>query len=202
MTNESPVIAAFDFDGTITTRDTLLPFLLFTTGYWKSFWKFIKLGSCIISYLAGYTPRQETKERVLTEFFKHTHLYKLEQLGASFAVSYQLKRMIKPEAQKKLDWHRKQNHRCILISASIDTYLIPWYKQAGFSDLICSRLDTTPSDMVTGSLKGLNCWGPEKTRRLNELLAKENHYTLYAYGDSRGDRELLAAADFAFYRSF
>ena len=87
---------------------------------------------------------------------------------------------------------------CVLISASIDAYLDPWSKLAGFDHVICSRLETTPAGNVTGRLVGLNCWGPEKVRRLEELFGPLKKYTLYAYGDSRGDKELLAGADYPF----
>lgn len=198
---QSNVIAAFDFDGTITTRDTLLPFLIYTTGYLKTCYKLAKLSPILIKYLINLNSRQQTKEIVLTEFFKGMPLGEFERLGAAFADSAILKKMIKKKAYERIKWHQKQNHRCILISASIDTYLLPWSKKAGFDDLLCSQVESTPEGIVTGLLKGSNCWGPEKMRRLDELI-KEKNYVLYAYGDSRGDQELLESADYAFYRTF
>jgi phosphatidylglycerophosphatase C len=55
---------------------------------------------------------------------------------------------------------------------------------------------------VTGRLAGANCYGPEKVRRLLALNPERESYTLFAYGDGRGDRELLAAADHPYYRCF
>jgi phosphoserine phosphatase len=41
-----------------------------------------------------------------------------------------------------------------------------------------------------------NCYGQEKVNRLLEVEPDRKNYYLYAYGDSRGDREMLAFADF------
>ncbi|MCU1390542.1 MAG: Phosphoserine phosphatase, partial [Ilumatobacteraceae bacterium] len=48
----------------------------------------------------------------------------------------------------------------------------------------------------TGRMAGDNCRGPEKVRRLRAWLADHQltDAELWAYGDSNGDRELLAAA--------
>jgi len=200
-----PIIAAFDFDGTITTKDSLLPFLIYTHGYFKTFYQLIKLIPAFFAYaMSGRSvspaTRQQTKEKVLTRFFAGTSLSELQEKGKDFASSRQLKAIIRPEAEKRISWHRAQNHRCILISASIEVYLAPWSKLHGFDDLICSTLEVTPSNKVTGNLQGLNCWGPEKTRRLQLLIGEKKSHTLYAYGDSLGDKELLELADYPFYR--
>ncbi|MBA3816722.1 MAG: HAD family hydrolase [Parachlamydiaceae bacterium] len=195
-----PVIAAFDFDGTITTRDSLLPFLFFSNGRITTLKKLAVLSPVFLKYFTGFNSRQQTKETVLGAFFKTMPLSWLMTLGELFAQSPHLDHLIRPEAKERIKWHLQQGHRCILISASINIYLNPWAKSFGFQDVISSRLKITKEGIVMGDLEGLNCWGPEKVRRLNELLGPRENYTLYAYGDSRGDQELLAAADFPFYR--
>lgn len=195
-----PVIAAFDFDGTITTRDSLLPFLFYATGNMTTFKKLTLLSPEFFKYITGFNSRQKTKESVLKEFFGGMPLDWIQALGELFSLSSNLDHLIRQEAKDRINWHLRQGHRCILISASIDVYLNPWSKIFGFQDVISSRLKITKEGMVTGDLDGLNCWGPEKMRRLNELLGSRENYILYAYGDSRGDKELLDAADYAFYR--
>ncbi len=198
--DSKPVIAAFDFDGTITTKDTLLPFLIYTHGYWKTFCRSIQLIPAFLGFSIGLVSRQQMKEKVLTRFFAGTSLSILQEEGKAFASSMMLKKMIRPGAEQRIAWHRAQNHRCVLISATIDVYLAPWIKLYGFDDLICSTLEVDASNLVTGKLKGLNCWGPEKTRRLELLVGRKEEYTLYAYGDSLGDRELLALADYSYLK--
>lgn len=197
---EKPVIAAFDFDGTITKRDTLISFLTFAAGKMATIKKLACLSPCLLGFLFRQVSRQEVKESILTSFFKGLPYHQLQELGEAFSQSPALSRLVYPAALKRLEWHRSQNHRCILISASIDIYLKPWGIKKGFNDLICSTLEVDQSGNVTGLLKGKNCWGPEKERRLLELVGPKENYILYAYGDSRGDEELLSHADYPFYR--
>jgi HAD superfamily hydrolase (TIGR01490 family) len=197
---EKPVIAAFDFDGTITKRDTLISFLSFVAGKRQTAKKLLLSSPQIIGFLLNQVSRQKAKEAVLTRFFKGVPYHQLQEMGEAFAHSPALSRLIYPAALKRLEWHRSQKHRCILISASIDVYLKPWSIQQGFDDLICSTLEVDENGNATGLLEGKNCWGAEKERRLKLLVGSKEDYVLYAYGDSRGDEELLSSADFPFYR--
>jgi HAD superfamily phosphoserine phosphatase-like hydrolase len=88
------------------------------------------------------------------------------------------------------------------VSASIDLYLRPWAERYGFEEILASTLEVDSKGNVTGKLKGKNCCGVEKTKRLTNYLGPKETYQLYAYGDSLGDQELLALADYPFYRSF
>jgi HAD superfamily hydrolase (TIGR01490 family) len=103
---------------------------------------------------------------------------------------------------QRFAWHKQQGHRCVIVSASLELYLRPWATAAGFNDVLGSRLEALDDGRTSGKLLGENCFGPEKMRRLETLLGPREGYTLYAYGDSRGDKELLSAADFAFYKKF
>jgi len=194
-----PVVAAFDFDGTLTYRDTLLPFLIFVCGWILSMIKFATLAPTLMSYGLGKLSRQEAKECVITTFFQGMNIDELRRHGEVFAQK-RLNSLLKPEGIRRVQWHKEQGHRCVLISASIDVYLDSWAKSVGFDDLLASRLATTHDDRITGKLLGENCRGAEKTKRLDELLGPRENYILYAYGDSRGDQELLAYADRAFFR--
>lgn len=199
MERKKTIVAAFDFDGTITTRDSLLPFLLYTTPWWKTFYKLGRLSPSFFTFLMNKNRRQQTKEDVLTAFFQGLPIDKFCELGHAYAHSTTLKNLIHPEALRRIAWHREQKHRCIVVSAAIESYLVPWSKHIGFDDVICSQIEVSPEGTVTGKLRGLNCWGPEKVQRLTELLGPKD-YILYAYGDSRGDQELLSLADYPFYR--
>jgi len=197
---QKPIVAAFDFDGTLTDRDSLPSFLCYTHGFVRTYFNFFCQLPLFAAYIASLRSRQQTKEAVLTQFFKEEQLQSLQEKGQEFAAK-KLNHLVKPEGLERLQWHLEQGHRCILISANLDLYLEPWAKKHGFHKAICSIVDSS-SGKVTGKLKGLNCWGPEKVRRLEELLGPKTNYTLYAYGDSRGDQELLELADHAFYRRF
>lgn len=195
----SQIVAAFDFDGTLTKRDTLVPFLLFSFGYKKVAAGLILLLPVFILYLFGRTSRQSVKEAILTRFLKGISSIRLEEMAKIFA-EQGFKNLLKQEAVKKLRWHQSQGHLCIIVSAGIEPYIKAWAEGAGVAITIASKLAIDSSLNVTGKIDGANCWGKEKVNRLKELLGEEKNYLLYAYGDSRGDKELLDYSDYPFYR--
>lgn len=200
MPSSSP-IAVFDFDHTLTNRESLVPFLFYVQGFWKTIYFFILLSPNFVRYLMGRLSRQEMKEKILSRFIGGKSFADVQALGKQYADN-QLDRYLKPEAIKRLTWHQAQGHRCLLVSASLEFYLIPWAMRHGFEAIIASRLEVTPDGYVTGRLAGLNCWGPEKERRLLAYLDLVKLAQLYVYGDSRGDQEILALAHYPFYRKF
>lgn len=202
-TPKSPkkIIAAFDFDGTLTYRDTLLSFLFFVAGPVPAVFKLLQQLPQIALALLSRNSRQKIKECVLTQFLGKMPAEKAYQLGKQFA-SQKIAQHLKLAAMQRLKWHRDQGHHCILISANLNLFLKPWGANSGFHEIITSECEVDPSGVLTGRLVGANCWGAEKFRRLSLSLGPRDDYILYAYGDSRGDKELLAAADYSFYRKW
>ena len=154
-------------------------------------------------YLLGFvfkiTSRSKVKEKIITRFFKGMKIEELKELGEKFAKT-KLPSLVKPEALNRIKWHKEQNHICVLISASLDIYLEPWAEFIGFNEILTSSLEVDSEKKITGKLQGFNCWGDEKVRRLTNLYGTKENYTLYAYGDSLGDQELLKYADYPFYK--
>lgn len=196
-----PVVAAFDFDGTLTRRDTLFPFLLHVAGPVKFSFKFIRLLATLTGYALGLVRNDIAKIRVLRCFLADMEIAALQQLAMEFAAE-KLPKLLRDEAMQRFEWHRQQGHRCVVISASLELYLRPWASTVGFDEVLGSRLEALNNGRTSGKLLGENCFGPEKMRRLEALLGPREGYTLYAYGDSRGDKELLSAADYPFFKSF
>lgn len=198
---DKPVVAAFDFDCTLTRRDTLLPFLLHTLGAATVARHAFVLFPTMAGYALGLVGNGVAKERVFVRCFAGMHVDELQQDGERFA-AYVLPGLLRHEAMQRLAWHKQQGHRCVVISASLELYVRPWAQRAGFDDVLATHLETQGDGCVTGKLSGANCFGVEKARRLAALLGVREGYTLYAYGDSRGDQELLSLADCAYYRQF
>lgn len=194
-----PVVAAFDFDGTLTRRDTLLPFLLHALGAAAVTRHALVLSPTLAGYVLGLIANHVAKERVLVRCFAGMKGKILQQHGESFA-SYVLPGLLRYESMQRYAWHKQQGHRCVVISASLELYVRPWANGAGFDDVIATQLETSEDGRCTGKILGANCFGIEKVNRLRVLLGERQGYTLYAYGDSRGDRELLSFADYAYYR--
>lgn len=196
---DKPVVAAFDFDGTMTRGDTLFPFLLFAAGPARFFRLFFLLLPTLLGYKLGIIKNNVAKEIVFTRFFAGTSIDSIQKIAYQFSTQ-KLPELIKPDAMSRFKWHKQQGHRCVLISASLDIYLQAWASSIGFDDVISSSLETTKDGCVTGKLAGANCFGAEKARRLYALMGDRSGYELYAYGDSTGDKELLSMADYAYYR--
>lgn len=194
-------VAVFDFDGTLTDRDSLLPFLYFCFGRWKTWWKLICLAPQGWHFYKKQLSRTEMKEEIFTAFFQGIPYDWVAAQGTLFAKS-QLDRFVKPEAMERLQWHLHRNDRCLLVSASIEAYLLPWAKAKGLEKVLCSRLACTSDGLVTGKLKGKNCWGEEKKQRLVDYLQGRLPTALYVYGDSLGDQAILEMATHPFYRIF
>ncbi len=192
------VVAAFDFDGTLTERDTLLSFFCFLTNRWTVGVEICKLLPQFLKYEWGNSSRQEIKEAIMTPFLKGRPLALVTEQALLFAQT-QLPSLVPQRRWARVAWHLKEGHRCILVSANLELYLQPWSVSVGFESVIASRCAVSPSGRLTGKLEGKNCWGPEKARRLSELLGHRDSYVLYAYGDSRGDQEMLALANYPVY---
>jgi phosphatidylglycerophosphatase C len=108
---------------------------------------------------------------------------------------------LRADTMALFDVHRTQGDTVLLVSASFEVYLRPLAELLGADDVLAARLDVGPDGRLTGRLAGANCRGPEKVRRLHawfdEHTGGRSNVHLTAYGDSSGDRELLADADVA-----
>ncbi len=200
MDEQQPVtVAAFDFDGTISTRDSLLPFLFFTKGAIRTLLGLLWLSPYLI--FRGFPDRHGAKERIFTHFFKGVALEEFQKLADLYAET-KLTKLIRPKALERIKWHKKQGHRLLIISASVEHYLKPWAKVQGFEAVLATKL-ATDDHHLTGKISGRNCRCEEKVKRLDSHLnLPKESYELYAYGDTRGDRELLAFSDHPGYRPF
>ena len=193
-------IAIFDFDNTLTTQDTLLPFIQKVVKPLRFYWGLFVLSPILIGYALGWIPNWRAKEELLTHFLAGLTEQQLQKLGQRFAAQ-KIPKLLRSEAVKRLSWHREQGHQTLLVSASLESYLLPWGKIIGFDYVIGTQLEAK-SGVLTGRILGKNCYGQEKVNRLREVLGDLNQYCIYAYGDSRGDRELLTIANYPYYRTF
>lgn len=195
---DSDVVAAFDFDGTISTCDSLQCFLRDNLGWPRFGWAILCALPWLIACAARLTDRHTAKEHLLRASLGGTPVEQAESWVARF-VDNELPRLLRPEMLARLAWHQAQGHRTVLVSASPSLYLAPWARKMGFQAALCTELEIVDG-RYTGRLASRNCWGPEKVRRLEAWWGQAVPAKLYAYGDSRGDAEMLARADVAWYR--
>lgn len=193
-------IAAFDFDGTLTYRDTLIPFLTFLKGRSRTACALLKTAPHLIRFFTGEKSRQEVKETLLRNALGGDSYDACQKEGVHFS-EMRLKALLRPEGIQKLLWHQNEGHETVIISANLDLYLETWGKQQNLTRVLCSQV-AEREGKVSGKLVGLNCWGEEKVRRLLRWAGPKKEFTLWAYGDTRGDKPLLDLADYPFYRQF
>jgi HAD superfamily hydrolase (TIGR01490 family) len=193
------IVAAFDFDGTITTKDTFVPFLYQAFGYERVFKAFVQLAHRALLVGLGLSNRDKFKEYLMQSLFSGESYAKFSKIGTNYGNT--LTSLFRPAALNRVAWHKAHGHRCIMVSASLDLYLNEVVKMLGFDDLLCTMLSHN-NQVFDGSLKGKNCRCMEKVDRLQLLLGDLELIEIYAYGDSAGDREMLAVADHKFYRPF
>jgi phosphatidylglycerophosphatase C len=188
------VVAAFDLDGTLTRRDTLLPFLLRTCGP-AATWGAVAAVSPLLfrAGLLGGRWRDVAKEALLVRLLAGRPGEVVEEAGEAFAADFVASGGIRPEALQRVEEHRRAGHQLVIVSASPELYVAPLGRRLGFDAAIGTRLETDAEGRLTGRLLGPNCRGAEKAVRLREWLGDEAG-ELWAYGDSAGDREMLAMA--------
>lgn len=198
-TSSKPIVAAFDFDKTLTDRDTFSRFLPYAAGKVTYIAQLLHLSPIFLAYLLKIRSRHQVKEALLKALFSSWASEDLRRSAESYSKEH-LPLYVMESAMQTFQAHKKAGHRCILVSASLEIYLKPWAELVGFDDVIATKLEEK-EHKITGYLLGPNCWGEEKVNRLRALLGSREAYTLYAYGDSRGDKELLEYADKGYYRS-
>ena len=108
--------------------------------------------------------------------------------------------LLRPGVLERIRWHQQQEHKTVIVSASLRYWLQSWCKENSL-ELICTELEENEGT-VTGRLVPRNCFGPEKVRKIQERFDLKSYDTIYAYGDTRGDREMLAMAHQSYFKPF
>ena len=193
-----PVVAAFDFDGTLTRGGSVLPFLAFARGRLRVGREVVRhLPALVRAGLVGGTAADEVKEALFGRLLAGMTVADAQRLGEEFAARH-LGRHLRRDARARLEWHRKQGHIVVIVSASPDCYVKPAAALLGADAALATRL-AVGGDLLTGRYEGRNCRGAEKYARLTAWLFTEGigaaHPEIWAYGNSRGDLRLLDAAD-------
>jgi phosphatidylglycerophosphatase C len=186
-------VAAFDFDKTLSSRDNVLPFLRSLCGPAAVGRALAAVSPLLVAAGARDEGRDRAKAALLRRLLAGRTEADVRERGLRFA-SEVVDRHLRPDIVERATWHATEGHERVLISASLAVYLEPIAAQLGFDAALGTPLAVDGDGRLTGELAGANVRRAEKVRRLDAWLG-DGTAVVWAYGDSRGDRELLARAD-------
>ncbi len=192
-------LVLFDFDGTITTKDTLVEFAVFYRGRQHYLLGLVVLAPIMMLYVTKLIANWKAKQYFLSRFFKGEKIAVFNARCSDFARSV-LPSLIRPEAMSAIKEYLDQKATVAVVSASAENWVRPWCDQLG---LVCVATKLEVKDgLITGKLEGRNCYGDEKACRVREWFNLSDFNEVIAYGDSPGDKEMLDLADRKYYKPF
>ena len=192
-------LALFDFDGTITRRDSLFDFIRYYRGHRSLVAGIVRLLPTLVGLKLKLVSNQKAKERVLRYFFSQEPLETFQRTCNAYG-QQRIPMIVKESALSAIRQHKQQGADVYVVSASAEHWLAAWC-QALDIRLIATRLELRDG-RITGNISGKNCHGPEKVARIRQEIDLSRYDTIYGYGDSQGDRPMLSLAHIAHYRFF
>lgn len=200
---EKEKVFCFDFDGTLTTRDTLLAFIAHVHGDGRLLRTLLRYSPKLVAMKLGIYPNWAVKQQVFTHLFRGMPLDVFTAHCQDFAAANG--HLMRPKARQLLHELLSEGRRVIVVSASIENWVRPFFTEIdpdGAITVLGTRVEVSGGEL-TGRFLSANCYGPEKVNRLRSLLPlPRERYFITAYGDSRGDKELLAYADEGHFKPF
>ncbi len=192
-------LALFDFDKTVTDRDSFLPFLVFSFGWFKTILLLSFLFPQALICIAGFMSRKKFKEMIFRRTIKGWTKDKFRDVALDF-YRKKMRNWVRKTAAGEIKKHLENGADVSLVSASPEDWLWPFTEEYGIN-LIGTRLEIKDG-VYTGNIAGANCRKAEKVRRVKEVYNIEEYSDIYAYGDSTGDKEMLEMSNHPKFRTF
>lgn len=190
-------LALFDFDGTVTKKDTLTEFFrLLQPDKWKRFiLKYILTFPQIALYKLGLISSDMLKKARISIFFRDKTYADLITAGKNFADNV-LPRLVKQSAIEAISQHLANGDDVYIVSGSLDIILKSWCEQRGVGMI------TNIVDPLNNCYTGYDCNGTEKVNKIREAIDLTQYNVIYAYGDTTGDKPMLELAHKPYYQNF
>lgn len=189
-------LALFDFDGTLTTRETFPDFMRYAVARPRRLAGAVLLAPVVFGYRRGWIAGNPVRASIVQVGLRGVDAARLRTQGEAFARDV-LPGVLRPEAMARLAWHRARGDRVVVVSGGLDVYLAPWCAGHGV-ELQCSVL--AERDGRIGGYAGAQCVGEEKVRRVRALCDPHAYAAIHAYGDTHEDLAMLAMAHHRTYR--
>jgi phosphatidylglycerophosphatase C len=188
-------VAAFDVDNTLTVRDCVMPFMRSVAGL-NVLLRTVASQPLTVFLLLKNKDRNSLKALFVSEVFAGRSESEVNEQGVLFAARV-ANGWMREDVVKRLRWHQSQGHVVVLVSASLSPYLEPLGDLLEVDAVLCTELESD-GNVFTGKIRGANCRGTEKVRRLQSWCDSAGipvSSVRYAYGDSSGDTEMLASVE-------
>lgn len=192
-------IVAFDFDGTLTVRDSFTAFLKWRTPWPRWLLGGLRLIPAAVAYLF-HRDRGRIKAAAVKEFLRGVTREQLEDEARRFAALHS-RRLLRPDAVIAWKRWRKERVRLVIVTASPDMVVAPFARGLAADGLLGTQLAFDAEGRLTGAFSCPNCRGAEKVARLKAAYGEDVRIRA-AYGDTSGDTEMLAMAEEPYYRVF
>jgi phosphatidylglycerophosphatase C len=189
----------FDFDGTLTHKDSFWDFFLKMYSFRKVCWLLLSNLGTILTTIIAERDKGKVKETLIAVLLKGKTEAEIIALGTAYTKEY-LYRTIRPKALTYLYKLRKEGEEMYLVSASVDFWLQPFADEFNMK-LIATQLAYHQGKFI-GQFLGENCKGPEKVRRILQETDLKKYDEIIAFGNSDGDKEMLAIATEKQYKPF
>lgn len=196
---DEPPVVAFDFDGTLTIRDSFTAFLKWRAGPRRHAIGLLRLIPAALVYVVR-RDRGRIKAAAVREFLRGVSRVQLESEARTFAEQHS-RSLLRPDAVAAWKRWRGARVRLVIVTASPTLVVAPFARGLGADLLIGTDLAFDDQGRVTGGFASPNCRGPEKVKRLKSAFG-DGLVLRAAYGDTSGDREMIAAAEIPGYRVF
>jgi phosphatidylglycerophosphatase C len=190
-------LALFDFDGTLTFRDSFAGFIKYMVGPVRFFWGVACFLPVVAGFLLGFIRAWRAKELMAIYFFRGRDAEEFAALASRYSLE-ELPKIVRKDVLERLEWHKERGDTVIVVSASIDLWLKGWCEVYG-AGLIATKLEIEKG-RISGRFLTKNCSGKEKVKRIEEMIDLSRFDYIYAYGDSPGDHAMLSIADEGYYR--
>ena len=188
----------FDFDGTLTYKDTMFLYLKFYNAS-KFRIQFIKHIPLFTLLKLNLLDAEKVKKSFISSILKGQPKAKIEKKSQEFFDRYypEIFRENALDFIKNIDYSQTD---CYIVSASLDIWVKPFAEKFKMN-LIATKAEFK-NEVFTGNFVGKNCNGPEKVNRIKEEITGKKYDKTIAFGDTSGDQQMLDWANEGQYKFF
>ena len=188
----------FDFDGTLTYKDTMFLFLKYYDSK-KYFWSYFKHIPVFILVKLKLMDAELAKKSFIASVLKGEREIKINRKVLAFFEEYYPK-IIRESALDFLKNIDKNNTTFYLVSASLDIWVRPFAKKMGMT-LIATEAQFVEG-RFTGNFQTKNNNGEEKVKRIKQVIGDQKFDKIIAFGDTSGDKPMLSFAHEGHFQFF